>query len=621
MKLGITVTHPLQSTQSEKIMKNFSFPIRLKVLLTVLAILMLVVGVITSTMTNLFHEDKTGYVRDHSATVTNDIRVGVFTLVSSYVSATRVLSEVLFADYLEPNSKESLIGPVFAAYPELMAMVSTNSDGQPISIYNAASVEQAGIASADIRDLISLTREHEKGSIEVRSARIEPDQTVVILMVDYVNPRDNETRVVVAVLSPRLFRASLRRGGAIEVSLLGANDEVIATVDRSGENAGWAYEALQEFETLSGSTVIEYSSDSGDYIAGAGRIDTMGITVVTRISASTAYFTARQLLDKLVTFGLGVVLLAALGGVALSRRITRPLERLSSAVRKIGKGDFNVNVDINSHDEIGQLSNSFNEMVEELNAREQSLQKAQLALVQSEKMAAIGTLTAGLAHEVKNPLSAVLGYAQLAKRKLPQASGLHQHLDTIESETRRCNDIIGNLMQFSRQEKGEFSEICANDVVEKTVGIVDHQLSLKNVRIETNLMKDLPTILGNRNLLQQVIMNLAINAQQAMGQEGGIVSITTDVKGDSALIIVDDTGPGIDQDVADKIFEPFYTTKPAGQGTGLGLSVTYGIVLDHGGDISIGTSSAGGARFTIRLPLSTVRDMPAANDGVMEKAS
>jgi signal transduction histidine kinase len=324
---------------------------------------------------------------------------------------------------------------------------------------------------------------------------------------------------------------------------------------------------------------------------------------VTRISATAAYLTARQLLDDLVLVGLVLVLVAAIFGVFASRRITRPLERLSSAVRKIAKGDFDVNVAIKSSDEIGELSTSFNNMAGELKERESSLKKAQHALVQSEKMAALGTLSAGLAHEVKNPLSAVLGYAQLSKRKLGQPEALLKHLDTIETETRRCNEIIGNLMQFSRQEKGEHSRISVNAVVEKSIAIVDHQLSLKNVRIESNLADNIPDVSGNANQLQQVLMNLMINAQQAIGEEGGMVDLATFVNGDSVLITVSDTGPGVEADVAEKIFEPFYTTKAAGQGTGLGLSVTYGIIQDHRGKISVERAESGGAKFVITLPL------------------
>jgi signal transduction histidine kinase len=281
------------------------------------------------------------------------------------------------------------------------------------------------------------------------------------------------------------------------------------------------------------------------------------------------------------------------------------LEGLSKAVRKIAQGDFDVNVAITSKDEIGELSTSFNNMAGELKERESSLKKAQHALVQSEKMAAVGTLSAGLAHEVKNPLSAVLGYAQLSKRKLDQPEALLKHLDTIETETRRCNEIIGNLMQFSRQEKGEHSEISVNEVVQKSIAIVDHQLSLKDVRIGSELAKDIPPISGNANQLQQVLMNLMINAQQAIGDGGGTVDLATFVEGESVFITVSDTGPGIDKDVAAKIFEPFFTTKPAGQGTGLGLSVTYGIIQDHSGDISVKRADSGGAKFVIKLPIES----------------
>jgi signal transduction histidine kinase len=160
-------------------------------------------------------------------------------------------------------------------------------------------------------------------------------------------------------------------------------------------------------------------------------------------------------------------------------------------------------------------------------------------------------------------------------------------------------------MQFARQEKGEHSEISVNEVVRRSVAIVDHQLSLKNVSVTCELTEDIPAILGNANQLQQVLMNLMINAQQAMGDDGGKVEVASFLDNESVSITVSDDGPGVDEEVVGKIFEPFFTTKPAGQGTGLGLSVTYGIIQDHGGNISVERADSGGARFVITLPLGT----------------
>jgi len=389
----------------------------------------------------------------------------------------------------------------------------------------------------------------------------------------------------------------------------------VVAIGDTDNAVAWARLALESFEGVGTSGGFEYSADGHDYIAAVAKSSIGDLTIVTRISATAAYMTASQLLDDLVFVGLVIILVAAICGDIASRRITRPLERLSNAVRKIAKGDFDVNVAIKSSDEIGELSTSFNDMAAELKEREASLKKAQHALIQSEKMAAVGTLSAGLAHEVKNPLSAVLGYAQLSKRKLTDPDALKGYLDTIENETRRCNEIIGNLMQFSRVEKGEHSQIFVNDVVRKSAAIVDHQLSLAKVHISFELGENIPAISGNANQLQQVLMNLMINAQQAMGDGGGKVDIVTFVNGESVMITVLDTGPGIDEDVAAKIFEPFFTTKPAGEGTGLGLSVTYGIIQDHGGDISVERAESGGAKFVIKLPLETKRTV------ALEKAS
>jgi signal transduction histidine kinase len=395
----------------------------------------------------------------------------------------------------------------------------------------------------------------------------------------------------------------LHRGKPFDSVVLDADGQAVVALGPKDDAVVWAARALENFVDVGSSGVFDYSANSLDYIAGASRLPIGNLTVVTRISASAAYLTARQLLDDLIFVSLIIVLIAAIFGVAVSRQITRPLERLSNAVRKVAKGNFDVNVAIKSSDEIGMLSNSFNEMAGELKERESSLKNAQNALVQSEKMAAIGTLSAGLAHEVKNPLSAVLGYAQLSKRKLDQPEALLKNLDIIEHETKRCNEIISNLMQFSRQEKGEFEKITVNDVVKKSMAIVDHQLGLKNVRLEFELADDIPQIDGNANQLQQVLMNLMINAQHAIGDDGGTVTLATFVKDESLMLTVSDTGPGMTAEVAAKIFEPFFTTKPAGQGTGLGLSVTYGIIKDHGGEITVERADAGGAKFVIALPL------------------
>lgn len=609
--------------QSEMTMNKFIFPLRLKVLITVLAFLMMVVGFITATMADLFHQDKTAYVRDLSASVTSDIKNEVDTILGGYVSATRVLSEVLFADYIEPDAKQRLVKPLFVAYPEILALVTTDRHDEPISIYNASAVREAGIDADGLLDFASAQAIESPDTIGVYSLKLRSGKHAVALTLEHHLSAEGGTRTISAIATPGLFRRAIERADAFQAVLIDARgNPVIGTVD-ADTDVRWATATLQNFENLedSASAVINIWDDNVEYFAGAAKIEVGGLHVVTRISVSAAYLTARQLLSDLIIVGLIIVFIAAISAVVVSRKFTAPLESLSAAVRKIAKGDFDVKVDISSRDEIGQLADSFNNMANELLERERSLKSAQLALVQSEKMAAVGTLSAGLAHEVKNPLSAVLGYAQLAKRKLSQPDVIKKHLDIIENETRRCNEIIGNLMQFSRQEKGEFTDVTINEVVEKSVGIVDHQLGLKNVHVNMKLAPDIPEIIGNSNQLQQVLMNLAINAQQAMEPDGGTVDIATYFDNDNVYISVSDTGPGISEEVVEKIFEPFFTTKAAGEGTGLGLSVTYGIIRDHKGDIRVERADSGGARFVIALPLHITREPGSTGSLSLEKAS
>jgi len=607
--------------QSEFTMKNYVFPIRLKILITVLVSLMLVVGSITTTMAELFHQDKTAYVRDFSGAVTSDLRTEVDTILNSYVSATRVLSAVLFSTHIEPDAKQRLIEPLFVAYPQIVAMVTHNMLREPVSIYNASAVDAVGTDADELTQFVSLSPVVADGNVQIRSVQLHSGQRVLAVTLVHDLSDESGNRTVVSIITPDLIQRVIARAGAFDAAVIdGRGDSLIASVANDSQ---WSQKALRKFDDLeSGATgVTEMLIDDAQYFVGAANIGLAGITVVTRISGSAAYLTARRLLNNLVFVGLVIVLFSAVGGAIVSRRFTKPLERLSAAVRKVAKGNFDVKVDIESRDEIGQLSNSFNEMADELRDRENSLKRAQLALVQSEKMAAVGTLSAGLAHEVKNPLSAVLGYAQLSKRKLARPEIVKKNLDIIENETRRCNEIIDNLMQFSRQEKDDFTNIFVNDVVQNSIDIFDHQLGLNDVRVQTELETDNSMIFGNANQLQQVLMNLAINAQQAMGSDGGTLEVKTSHDESAVYIIVSDTGPGIDEEIADRIFEPFFTTKPAGDGTGLGLSVTYAIIRDHKGDIQIDRSDSGGARFTIQLPINLTRELAATNRLTLKQIS
>jgi signal transduction histidine kinase len=348
---------------------------------------------------------------------------------------------------------------------------------------------------------------------------------------------------------------------------------------------------------------MEYPRDGVQMVGGFARVDRVGVLAGAQIPKSAAYLASRSLMRNLILVSLVLLLSAAVLGVWLSRGITRNLERLTATAREVGHGRFDVKVDVESRDEIGTLASSFNEMASELNAREKALLAAQAQLIQSEKLAAFGQLGAGIAHEVKNPLAGILGYVQLSLRKVEPESPIHNNLKVIEKETRRCKTIIDNLLKFARQEKVAHEPIEVNRVAEDTAALVDHQLGMHQVRLEKALAESLPRVLGNANQLQQVLLNIILNAEQAMEGKPGTIRIETAGQEDGRVEIrVRDTGPGIPKEIQARLFEPFFTTKPAGKGTGLGLSVTYGIVKDHKGEILVESEPGQGATFIIRLP-------------------
>ena len=227
----------------------------------------------------------------------------------------------------------------------------------------------------------------------------------------------------------------------------------------------------------------------------------------------------------------------------------------------------------------------------------------QRALLQTEKMAAVGQLAGGIAHEINNPLGAILAFAQLGLRDVDPDGETFDYLKEIEEGALRCKDIVQNLLTFSRPSRTEeIDEIDVNGVVDRTAVLLGHEFNSGRWRLEVNARAGLPLVRGNRNRLQQVVINLLTNAKGAM-PVGGVATVTTDVdEAGRVTLSVTDTGTGIAEHVLPKIFEPFFTTKEEGKGTGLGLALSYGIVKEHGGTIEVDSVLGEGSTFRVALP-------------------
>jgi len=221
----------------------------------------------------------------------------------------------------------------------------------------------------------------------------------------------------------------------------------------------------------------------------------------------------------------------------------------------------------------------------------------------TEKMAALGQLAAGIAHEINNPLGVILCHADLAAGELDDPEQLRRDLETIARHAAACQRIVGDLLQFARSSSGRKEPVAVAELLQETAAMVGRQLEKEGIRLHLSLDEPLPDVALDRDRMKQVLLNLVINAAQAMGKRGGAIEISARRQGESVTIEVADDGPGIDPAILDRIFEPFFSTKAPGEGTGLGLSVSYGIVRDHGGAINAANRPDGGAVFTVTLPL------------------
>jgi len=334
----------------------------------------------------------------------------------------------------------------------------------------------------------------------------------------------------------------------------------------------------------------------------------------------------------LISFFVIFIILLGIMRFSLNHTILSPLSLLLKGIKEIGSGNLDFKIQVKSADEIREVADSFNEMalnlkksrqeIEEWNRtleqrveeKTRELKEAHDQLLQAGRMAAIGELAAGVAHELNNPLTGILGYAQYTLEKMQKASDLNhkdvskfcQYLSYIEKEAQRCKSIVQGLLRFSRAPKVTLEPLDVNFLLEETLILCGHQLEKRGVKVMKEFEPSLPRVMGNANQLQQVFTNIILNAYDAM-PKGGSLTITTKIedRATSRRIRVEfiDTGCGIPSENMRRIFDPFFTTKEVGQGTGLGLAISYGIIKEHHGDITVKSEVGKGSSFTVYLPI------------------
>ncbi len=350
--------------------------------------------------------------------------------------------------------------------------------------------------------------------------------------------------------------------------------------------------------------------------------DIIGILYVGVLERPYIDTTNRVILAFSVIAILSVVLLLILLFISTTR-IIHPIKEMVFATQRIAEGDLSHKVDVKSKDEVGILADSFNQMTTDLKTanekliewgrtlekkveeRTKELREAQAHLFQTEKLASLGKLAAGVAHEINNPLGGILIYSHLLLEDLDKNSPYHNNLEKIVKETTRCKDIVKGLLEFARPKEPEATLTNVNELLNKSLSLIESQSLFQNIQVEKRYSADLPLIVADSAQLQQVFMNIILNAADAMQGEGRL-TLRTSLSSDGEDLIIDfsDTGPGIREEDMEKIFDPFFTTKEVGHGTGLGLSISYSIIRKHQGTIDVQSTFGEGATFTIKLPIA-----------------
>ena len=521
---------------------------------------------------------------------------------------------------LEPKVVETLLRPQTLERPSLMEIVVVDRAGEVVA-RGAASPEISG-GWKELASSVFRSGERTVSRMQVSSAGLR--------YVTVAYPVRDSSDALIAVLG--CYVDPQRMQDAFGLDLLPLGSVVTVTepdgrvIARSAEPDRYVGQILAAVVPVSGAQ--PRAPEQRDGLDGVRRMYSEAVIgggpwlVSVGIPMSVALDRAMSLSSRsftILALGLAGWLLVAL---VFSRRLTQSLGHLDTAAQRIASGDFSpierrgmaIRECAELQDAFDQMLTRFNEargaldsqMAEERRIR-QELQSLQRQVIRQERLAAVGQLVSGVAHEINNPLQAILGFAELLQMQGDVPESVKTDLRLIQKESARACGIIRNLALFARQQTGEAAPVRLTDVITSVAELRQRRLETEDIelRVEDASRQHVLAVLAE---LQQVVLNFVVNAEQAIvmsGRQPGRITVRTRDDGERVILEVEDTGPGVPPDLEVRLFQPFFTTKPVGQGTGLGLSVSYGIIESLGGRIGYRKAPAGGALFYVDLPAAS----------------
>jgi two-component system NtrC family sensor kinase len=568
-----------------------------------------------------YQEDVRAAVRTADASVlTEMLRELAETLGLDFAGAVSADGRVLCRIDSPPGMNADRVNPVASLALKRMAPVSGTIclDSDTLAAENPALAERARIAVLPTPRAEPRPQTEETTGLSIAAAVPVPDAGRAVAVL-YGGILLNRGEDMVDKIRETVFRGETYGGRSIGTATIFYRDLRVATNVRTstGERAIGTRVSAEVARTVLGSgdrwTDRAFVVNSW-YITAYEPLEDVfgqrvGMLYVGVLEAKYRDILRNALLDFVLITVAGVLVAIALGSL-LGHRILRPIQQLIAASLSVSRGDLDPPIGPTSQSEIGILQKTFLEMMSSLRERDRQ-QKAEreAQFLQSEKQASVGRLAAGIAHEINNPLTGVLTFTHMLLRRSDMDEGARKDLAVIAQSTERVRTIVKGLLDFSRQTRIDPEPTDVNALVLETMNLAMNQALVKGVRFCFDPADGLPPRTLDRNQMQSVILNILINAIDATAQGGHInvstsLGVSTGASGRKGIEVhISDTGCGIPPENLDKIFDPFFTTKDVGRGTGLGLSVSLGIVEKHGGTIRVYSRPGQGSTFTVWLPL------------------